>query len=126
MHGRALHGVVAEADSVVEGPALFPFPSPCPTSHRLGLAAFIPKVWDLSSDTLERESAKCWLPSFRVGKSFIGAPLLSCSPLCATLSRGSRAIPVCRVWVLEHGWPGLQFQLCQQFTLWSWASVFPI
>lgn len=102
MHGRALPGAVGEADSVVEGPALFPFPSPCPTSHRLGLAAFVPKVWDLSPDTLEWESAECRLASFRVGKSFIGAPLLSCSPLYATLSSGSRVIPVCRVWALEH------------------------
>ena len=83
-----------EAESVVEGPALFPFPLLGPISHRLGLAAFIPKVWDLSPNPLEWESAKCRLPSFRVGKSFIGAPLLSCSPLYATLSSGCRAIPV--------------------------------
>lgn len=83
-----------EAESVVEGPALFPFPSLCPTSHRLGLAAFIPKVWDLSPNTLEWEPATCRLPSFRVGRSLIGAPLLSCSPLYATLSSGCRAIPV--------------------------------
>ena len=48
-----------EAGSLVEGPAPFPFPSLCPTSHRLRLAAFIPKVWDLSPNTVEWESAKC-------------------------------------------------------------------
>ena len=92
MHGRELHLVGGRVGGGRPCPVSLPFTLPHIT--QAGAGSLHSQSWDLSPNTLEWESAKCRLPSFRVGRSLIGAPLLSCSPLYATLSSGCRAIPV--------------------------------